>query len=52
MVGDSLREVGAPAILDFLIVKDRADKVERLFVDSRLGVWTPAVYACLEDKAA
>jgi hypothetical protein len=52
MVGDSLREVGAPAILDFFIVKDRADKVERLFVDSRLGVWTPAVYACLEDKAA
>jgi hypothetical protein len=50
LVGDSLWEVGAPAVFDFFIGKTRPTKIERLFVDSRLGVWTPAVYACLGDK--
>ena len=52
MQGDSLRGIGAPAILEFFIVKERPKKVERLFVDSRLGVWTPGVYACLGERAA
>jgi hypothetical protein len=47
MLGDSLPEIGAPAVLDFFILKDRPSKVDEVFVDSRLGVWTPAVYACL-----
>jgi hypothetical protein len=52
MLGDSLGGRGAPAILDFYILKDRPTKVERIFVDSRLGVWTPATYACLRVRAA
>jgi hypothetical protein len=52
MLGDSLGGVGAPAVLDFFVVKERPRRVERLFVDSRLGVWTPAVYACLGKRAA
>jgi hypothetical protein len=52
MLGDSLRDIGAPAVFDFFIVKARPKKVERLFVDARLRVWIPAVYACLEDRAA
>jgi hypothetical protein len=47
MLGDPLRGIGAPAILDFFILKERPDKIDHLFVDSRLGVWTPSVYACL-----
>jgi hypothetical protein len=52
MLGDSLRGIGAPAILDFYILKDRPKTVERIFVDSRLGVWTPATYECLGVRAA
>jgi hypothetical protein len=52
MVGDSLPDIGAPAVVDFFIVKTRPTRVKRLFVDSRLGVWTPAVYACLKNRAA
>jgi hypothetical protein len=52
MLGDSLQGIGAPAILDFYILKDRPGKIDHLFVDSRLGVWTPAVYACLGVTAA
>jgi hypothetical protein len=52
MLGDSLRKIGAPAILDFFIVTERPHKVERVFVDSHLGVWTPPVYACLRERAA
>jgi hypothetical protein len=52
MIGDSLRDIGAPAVFDFFILKARPLKVERLFVDARLGVWTPTVYACLADRAA
>ena len=52
MLGDSLRGIGAPAILDFFILRDRPQRIERVFVDSRLGVWTPAVYACLQERAA
>jgi hypothetical protein len=52
MLGDSLGGIGAPAILDFYILKDRPKKVERIFVDSRLGVWTPATYECLGVRAA
>jgi len=52
MLGDSLLEIGAPAIMDFFIRKDRPSKVHHVFVDSRLGVWTPAVYACLGVRAA
>ena len=52
MLGDSLRGIGAPAILDFFILRNRPQRVDRVFVDSRLGVWTPGVYACLEARAA
>lgn len=52
MLGDSLRNVGAMAIFDFFIVKDRPKKIDRFFLDSRLGVWTPAVYECLGVRAA
>ena len=52
MVGDTLPDAGAPAVFDFFIMKAQPTKVERLFVDSRLGVWTPAVYACLRSPAA
>jgi hypothetical protein len=52
MHGDSLGGIGAPAIFDFYILKDHPDKVERVFVDSRLGVWTPATYECLGVRTA
>jgi hypothetical protein len=52
ILGDSLLDIGAPAILDFFILKDRPSKIDHLFVDSPLGVWTPAVYACLGVRAA
>ena len=52
MVGDSLPGMAAPAVLEFFILKDRPRKVHYVFVDSRLGVWTPAVYACLGVRAA
>ena len=52
MQGDSLGGIGEPAILDFYILKDRPTKVERVFVDSRLGVWTSATYECLGVRAA
>jgi GNAT superfamily N-acetyltransferase len=42
----------ALAVFDFFILSARPTKVARLFVDARLGVWTPAVYACLKDRAA
>jgi hypothetical protein len=47
ILGDSLVGIAAPAILDFFILKDRPSKIDHLFVDSRLGVWTPSIYACL-----
>lgn len=52
MVGEALRASGAPPVLDFFIMKGRPTKVERIFVDARLGVWTPAVYACLHPREA
>ena len=52
MIGDSLRGKGAPAVFDFFMIKARPTKVERVFVDARLGVWTPEVYACLQIRAA
>jgi hypothetical protein len=52
MIGDTLPIQGVPAIFDFFIVKARPTKVERVFVDGRLGVWTPDVYACLQVRAA
>ena len=51
MLGDSLLGIGEPAVFDFFILKTRPTKVEHLFVDARLGVWTPAVYACLRGTA-
>jgi hypothetical protein len=51
MLGDPLPDTGAPAVFDFFIVTARPTKVDHLFVDHRLGVWTPAVYACLQSRA-
>lgn len=52
MTGDILPGKGVPAIFDFFILKARPAKVEHIFVDGRLGVWTPEVYACLQPRIA
>lgn len=52
MIGNTLAGKGVPAVFDFFMVQARPTKVERVFVDARLGVWTPEVYACLQIRAA
>ena len=52
MTGDILPGKAAPAIFDFFILKAHPTKVDHIFVDSHLGVWTPEVYACLQPSVA
>jgi hypothetical protein len=46
-VGDPLPGESLRATLEFFIPRDDPEKVLRIFVDSRTGVWTPEVRACL-----
>jgi len=47
IVGDPLPRDSTRAVLEFDIGLDRPEKVQRFFVNSRTGVWTPAVESCL-----
>jgi hypothetical protein len=48
VVGDVLHADTVRAVWEFWIAEAPEPKLTRFFADSRLGVWTPAVYACLE----
>ena len=52
LVGDTLADKATPAVLDFFILAKGPTRVQSVFVDARLGVWTPQVYACLRVGAA
>ncbi|MFL4992858.1 MAG: hypothetical protein ACJ8A6_11780 [Gemmatimonadales bacterium] len=41
-----------PAVFDLVILKAHPTKIESVFVDVRLGVWTPEVYECLDVRRA
>jgi hypothetical protein len=47
MIGDTLARDGTLAVFHFFILEARPTRVQSVFVDASLGVWTPEVYACL-----
>ena len=49
VVGDVLRDDTVRAVWEFSLSKARDPKLLSVFADSRLGVWTPEVYACLKQ---
>jgi hypothetical protein len=47
MVGDPLPDHNGRAVFEFYIGPDRPTKVRSFFADSRTGVWTDTVCACM-----